>query len=298
MIVKKNDATLRYYSFFVYFNPFIELREWAEIEANAQQYFLDFLNHNDYGDDLPSINFNFLVENEIDVNKQDDHISLSTHFGIPPFARLSAHLDYITFNDASDELKYKITLNGILFLLNYWKNNLKVPKGTPLEKIIRDYENRLKNDNLLYAGDVYIKFNKPLKFYFMRHHFYGLNENDILFNTNDIETYLNNNLYKSNFGKSIDKIYFSYDIFDFDEQKEYIEVDKKYKYGRNKDLCIMEQYDSQLLIDKTKAEQIKYLRGGILKAIERIETMKPKPKEFNAKEFYKTIDNLLNKYEI
>jgi hypothetical protein len=41
--------------------------------------------------------------------------------GIPKVARLAVHFYYEYFKSASEELKYQIVLNGILFLLNYWK---------------------------------------------------------------------------------------------------------------------------------------------------------------------------------
>jgi hypothetical protein len=73
-----------------------------------------------------------------------------------------------------------------------------------------------------------------------------------LFDTNNIEKYLNNNLYNIDFGKSVKNLYFSYDIFDFDNQghEQYIDNEKTYQYGKNKDLCIMGQYDSKLFYQK------------------------------------------------
>ena len=74
-------------------------------------------------------------------------------------------------------------------------------------------------------------------------------------------------------------------------------MEKKYKYGRENDLSIMQQYDSNLFMDKTKYEQIKCFDNGILEAINRIETMERKPKGFNVKEFYNVMNKLLNEYE-
>jgi hypothetical protein len=242
------------------------------------------------------------VEKEIYFNKQDDVISTPTYLGISKQARLSVHIDYEYIHCVSEEIQYKLTLNGILYLLKYWKENLKIPKGTPLDEIINNYKNKLMQDNLLDETNekAFIKINNPFRFAFMLNHFYALKRNrHILFDTNDIEKYLNNNLYNIDFGKSVKSLYFSYDIFDFDNQghKKYIDTEKKYQYGKNKDLCIMEQYDSKLFYQKTKYEQIKYLHNGMIKAIDRIKDMQRKPKYFDVEKFYAYIDDLMNKYE-
>lgn len=298
------DKTLKY-STFVEFNPFVRSTEWDKLATMAENYFLDFLNAKDYGENIITTNFYFFVEETVDFNNQNDFISTSTYLGITKKARLTVHFDYEYFKNSSDELKYQILLNGILFLLNYWRNNLKIPKNMPLDEIINDYKNKLATEKLLNGNieNVYIKINNPFRFVFVLHNFNGIVfdkiENNIKNYTEEIEKHLNNNLYKYNFGKSIKDIFFSYDIFNFNnsEYKQYIDNEKKYQYGKNKDLSIMEQFDSNLFEGKTKYEQIKYLHNGMLAAIDRIETMNRKPRDFNVKEFYKVIDNLMNEYE-
>jgi hypothetical protein len=298
------DDTLKY-STFVEFNPFVRNTDWDKIATMAENYFLKFINAKDYGENVISTRFVFLVEKEIDINNQDDFISTSTYWGITKNARLTLHLDFNYFTNASKELQYQIVVNGILFLLNYWKNNLKIPKGTPLDEIICDYKNKLAADELLNDSieEIYIKIKNPFRFEFMLYNFHETVchkiEDEIKNYTKEIEKYLNNNLYKYDFGKSINQIYFSYDIFDFYNSKyeQYIDNKKEYKYGKNKDLSIMEQFDSNLFEDKTKYEQIEYMQKGMLEAISRIELMKRKPKYFNVKYFYEIIDNLMNKYK-
>ncbi|MDR1317121.1 MAG: hypothetical protein LBK13_09640 [Spirochaetales bacterium] len=295
-----NDINQKYYSFFIHFNPFLRSTAWDKTAERAQKYYTSFLNEDDYGD-LISMTFNFFIEEKADIDKQNDYVSVSTYMGIPPGARLNVHIDYEYFINSPDEIKYKTAVNGILFLLNYWKDNYKIPKNNELEKLIINYQNRLQADNLFDGNlkNTFIKINNPFRFNFMKHFFYGIKEKEILFDTNDIEKYLNNNLYKNNFGESINKLFFSYDIFDFENQghKQYIDNEKKYSYGKNKDLCIMEQYNSRFFKDKTKYEQIKYLHTGMMEAIERIKDMKRKPKDFNVEGFYETLDKLMNGYE-
>ena len=299
----RNDLTLRYYSFFVSFNPFTSPADWEWIADKAQKYYVDFLNTKDYGDNLMSTTFNFLIEKEIDFNKQDDYISTSSYLGIPKTARLTLHINYDYFFKCNDYEKFRLTINGILYLLKHWNANLKVPKGNPLENIANELSELLIKENLILSDSeipkAYIKVINPFRFSFMKHHFEDLNEKQILFNTNQIEKYLNNNLTNIDFGKSINKVYFSYDIFNFNSKnaKDYIDEEKKYQYGREKDLCFMEQYDSQTFLNKTKYEQVVYLHQGLLKAILRIKEMKRKPKYFNVDKFYITIDKLMTDYE-
>jgi hypothetical protein len=287
------------------FNPFLRNTEWDGLATLAENYFLNFINAKNYGENVITMKFNFLVEKEPDINKQNDVISASTYLSVPKTARLTVHFDYEFFNNADDELKYQMILNGVLFLLNYWRNNLKIPNGMPLDEIINDYKLKLKTENMLNESieNVYIKVVNPFRFEFILFNFNGIIfdkiEEDIKIYTDEIEEHLNNNLYEYDFGTSVKTVYFSYDIFDFDNQKykQYIDNEKKYQYGKNKDLSITEQFDSNLFENKTKYERIKYLHSGMLDTIERIETMKRKPKDFNVKEFHKAIDNLMNEYE-
>lgn len=306
-MIMQNDVSLRYYSFFVHFNPWLRENEWVSVGDKVQDYYVQFLNRHDYGDDLLSVTFNFIIEKEVDVDKQNDNVSVTSYMGIPPSARLCLHLDYNIFTNASEDERYKIALNGILFLLKHWLKYLKIHKNTPLEGIIEDYTASLHTDNLYLPEEktswAFIKIINPFRFNFMRYHFLGLRDKHILFNTNQIEKYLNNNLYRIDFGKSINTVYFSYDILDYDRQDidKYIDNEKKYQYGKSKDLSIMEQYDKSLFYDEfleiSKYDQVVYLHKGMLEAISRIKEMKRKPKDFDVDKFYMEIDRLMTQYE-
>jgi hypothetical protein len=128
----QNDLTLKYYSFFVFFNSFEGESTWSSTANQAQSFYVSFLNQKDYGDNLMSTTFNFLVDKEVDFDKQDDCISTSSYLGIPKMARLTLHFEYDYFQNCDDTEKYRLTLNGILFLLKHWESNLKIPKGNPL----------------------------------------------------------------------------------------------------------------------------------------------------------------------
>ena len=299
----QNDLTKKYYSFFISFNPFQRENGWENIADKAQSFYVNFLNEHDYGDNLMSTTFNFLVEKEIDFNRQDDYISTSSYLGIPKTARLTLHFEYNYFQNCDDANKYILTLNGILFLLHHWNDNLKIPKGNPLTEIIKDFTELLKNEKYLLGHEIkskaFVKLTNPFRFTFIQHHFQGIKEKEILFNTNQIERFLNNHLRIADFGKSINRVYFSYDFFNFESKvaKTYIDHEKKYQYGKDKDFSFMEQYDSQLFLNKTKYEQVAYLHKGLLNAILRIKEMKRKPKDFDVDIFYNEINRLLTDYE-
>lgn len=169
------DKTLKNTTF-VEFNPFIRYTDWDKIATMAENYFLKFINEKDYGENVISTRFVFLVEKEIDINNQDDVISTSTYLGISKVARLTVHLDFAYFTNASEKRQYQIVVNGILFLLNYWKNNLKISKDTPLEEIIQDYKCKLVVDKLLDENieKVCIKVKSPFKFTPILHNFNGI----------------------------------------------------------------------------------------------------------------------------
>ncbi|NDV93889.1 hypothetical protein D0T84_03015 [Dysgonomonas sp. 521] len=300
----KNDTSLRYYSFFVHV--------WQRVKGKplgdkVQAYYVDFLNRHDYGDNLLPVTFNLFIEKDIDVDKQDDNVSVSSYMGIPPTARLNVHIDYDYYANADETERYKAALNGLLYILRYWLKYLKQHKSTPLERIIEDYTDTLRADGLLLSEDVikkiYIKIITPFRFHFMNYRCQGIREKQILFNTNHIEKFLNNNLYKIDFGKSVNTVYFSYDILDYARQDidKYIDNEKKYQYGKSKDLSIMEQYDKNLFYDEffdiSKCEQVAYLHKGMLEAIFRIKDMKRKPKDFDVDRFYAEIDRLMTEYE-
>jgi len=296
----ENDKSLKYYSFFVKCNPFVQYTEWDKITEKAQKYFVDFLNEKDYGDGIMATTFYFFIEKEIDLNKQHDNISTGSYFGISKSARLNLHFDYDFFIKTTEENKYKMILNGILYLLKYWHDNLKVPKENTLKEIIDDFRIKLQKDKFFTENiEQHItKFSNKFRFYFMKHTIYGLKEKHILFEINDIEKHLNNNLYKYDFGQSVKELYFSYDIFDFDNKghQQYFNQDKDYGYGKRKDLIIVEKYDCKLLFEKTKLEQLEYFHKGLLKSIERIAEMKRKPKDFNHIMFLDVIDKLMKEY--
>ncbi|MDR2152547.1 MAG: hypothetical protein LBO72_06990 [Helicobacteraceae bacterium] len=266
----------------------------------AREYYIDFLVSRDNDDEIVLSDFLFFAEKEIDFNKQNDIVSNSQQFGLSKRARLTLHFDYDLFSEADDTRKYKIVLNAILYLLNYWLYNLKIPRGVRLDKTIDEYQKRLKADNLFdkTLQEVYIKLDNPFRFSFMRHHFCSINKEDIFFDTNDIEKYLNNNLYKHHFGESIKETFFYYDIFDFGDPRylSYIDGAKTCKLGNDYDLYLIEQYDSQIFKDAAKKEQINYLSEGILNAVKRMEHAKQKPKAFNVDKFYKTLKELMRKY--
>ena len=195
----QNDLTKKYYSFFVSFSSFEKESSLENISDKAQTFYVNFLNDHDYGDNLTSTTFTFIVEPEIDFNRQDDYISTSSYLGIPKTARLTLHLEYNYFQKCDNTEKYILTLNGILLLLNHWNENLKIPKGNPLPEIIKDFTNLLKVENFLLSDDIkskaFVKLTNPFRFSFMQHQLHGIKEKEMLFSIGQISKFLNNQLF-------------------------------------------------------------------------------------------------------
>ena len=136
-----------------------------------------------------------------------------------------------------------------------------------------------------------------------------------LFNWKEIEKYLNDNLYKYDFGESVKELYFIYYILDFNIEgnKKYIDNEiQKYKYFQNQKIMdIIKIFDAKKMkkcikprnknkkhwTKCTKEDQIKYLHKGMLEAINRIDAMENRPKDFNVEYLYEIIDKLMNDYE-
>lgn len=278
-------------------------KEWRSIRSKLEEFCYNFtclLNISE--DNLIPIKFKFYIEKEIEFYKQKDYISTSNAFGIPKQVQLTINIDYKIFDESDDKTKFQILLNGILYLLEFWKINLKIPKNVKLEELINCFRVYLKEQNqyldINNLESVYIKSNNNFRITFDNHIFKDIEEKEIFVDFENIENYLNNNLHNTSYGKSVREIFFSYDIFDFYSPKkdEYKDNNKDFLYGRNKDLSIMEQFDTNYLLYLESKEQFEYFKEGILNAILRIKEMKRKPKFFDVDKLYIDLKKLLDEY--
>ncbi|GEM_PF-6125349 len=307
--MEHNKPSGRYHAFFILFNPSEEVTPWDDVENEAVDFFLEFGNQGDYGT-IPSTSLHFFLEEEMDLSKQEDNIQTIPMIGFPPTILLNLHLNYKIFTQADKETQLKITLNGILFLIRYWKENLKVPNNVPIFSLATRFADHLKAKGLLIPEeewkDLYFKAKQAFRFRFANDHKDGLQKEQILFDTREIENLLTNNLSNINLGSSVKECCFLYDIMDLnqpDAHKNYLKEKKKSSYGRNKDLLIAQLYDSNhFLFDEQgepqdKKGQIQYFHKGILKAIRNLQETRRKPKDFNLELMYAEIDRTLTEYE-
>lgn len=290
--------------FWIYVNPPYGAKNsvWNNIGADLEKFCYKFTCMNDFGESMISTKFHFYIEKKVKLFKQDDMVSTSTYLGNPKQARLNIHLNYEHFEKSDIESKFKILSNGILLLLNFWRKNLKIPKDLDLEKIIIEYKKYLKEQakycDFNKKNNIYIKSNNLFRISFQNHLLKDIEESEILIDIEEIEKFLNEKLNNITFGKSIKQLYFSYDFFDFYSPKtiEYKDKEKKYQYGKDKDLSIMEQFDTNFILYQSKTEQLEYFKKGILNSILRIKEMKRKPKDLDIEKLHLEFDKLLNEY--
>ena len=302
--MKKENIEPKY--FWIYINPphGAKNSEWNNIGADLENFCYDFTCLYDFGESMISTNFNFYIEKEVEMFKQDDMVSTSTYLGIPKQTRLNIHINYEKFEKSDLESKFQILSNGILQLLNFWKSNLKIPKDINLDKIIVEYKNYLKVQEKYCdfgeTNNIYVKANNLFRISFQNHLLKDIEKSEILIDIEEIENYLNDKMNNTTFGNSIKQLYFSYDIFDFYSPKtaEYKDDEKKYQFGKDNDLSIMEQFDTNFILYQSKSAQLEYFKDGILNAILRIKEMKRKPKDLDIEKLHLKFMKLLNEYII
>jgi len=273
-----------YDSFFVFINPFLPTTEWDSVALAAQRYFRVFLSKFNYGEKVISTRFDFFIEPKVDLNRQADSVSTSTHLGITKGTRLCVHIDSSSFEKLNENERVKLLLNGILYLLKYWTDFLRVPEGTPLEQMVADFTSTLANDGLFETSDRYkeiiIKAINPTRFSFIRHKIESISESELLFDESDLEKEINNRLFNIDYGKTIESIYFSYDIVHSDIS-DLINKDIVFKFGRYQQMVITKQFLSKQFIGKSIQEQQLVLATGILESLDAMAQKSPSRVDFN-----------------
>ena len=277
-----------------------------EVVKKIQKYIMDFINKMNYGKiTISSALSNYYISERIFIDEYSGNI-----------------YNKMIKADTS-ELKCQIALNGILYLINYFHDNFSVPESIPLQQIINDYRKKLIKDNyfvdeIFKIGKVYVGIYDSFR-NFKIHVLQWWSDFELdyecLFKKEEIEEYLNDNLYKYDFGESVKDLYFLYYILNFNIEKNKIYIDNEiqaYKYLQNKKFmeirgiydakkmtkCIKPRNKNKKHWTKcTKEDQIKYLHKGMLEAINRIDAMENRPKDFNVEYLYEIIDKLMNDYE-
>jgi len=111
---------------------------------------------------------------------------------------------------------------------------------------------------------------------------------------NDFEDFINQRLLGLEFGPSVTKYFWGFELYRFDGAfAQFFSNDiESWKYSR-KWLVTNSHFDWNIVKGLNKNELIQELKKELLAAINRIETMKRKPKEFNNLEFKHAIEKII-----
>ena len=115
---------------------------------------------------------------------------------------------------------------------------------------------------------------------------------------NKIQDFLNNELSGKTYGKSVRQFDFGYEISDFQGCiKPWKATANLKRYGtKYKRILVVKQFDYGHLRGKTHLEQFNILKSRIIEAINDIDKLNRKPKDFDVVAFRSTVDNLLSQY--
>lgn len=289
--------TLQNYRCWFLINQNIKEREFETLEQRAANTFLDFIADKGYGDDIGLLRFDIYVEPKVNFGHQTDSIYSGC-------AHLSAHIDKELFDKADDDYKVKLLLNTSLVLVKYLSQRVSLPKDFQADNLVADFKMFLETNALLLSqteiDKTIIKPFDTTRFQFVITTTWEVKDKDIHFNLNDIADFINNKLAGQTFGTSVRKFDFGYEIFDFkgDFAQFREQTANLRRYGtKYKNLLVVKQFDYRQIKDLDKKKQFNLLKTKILEAISDIEKLNKKPKDFDRKRFYDTMENILTSYD-
>ncbi len=239
----------------------------------------------------------YTIEPEVNIGRHID-------FSGKCHAHLSAHINYEKFVSADSTQRHVYLLNAALILCKYLATKLVSPKHFDIITFINDYTKFLDSHSLLLTdenvAEIVIKPFETTKFLFIVTSTSEVKDKDIHYDLVKIQDYLNNNLPGKTFGNSVQEFQFGYEISDFQGyMKPWTQTANLRRYGaKNKYLLIVKQFDYQKLKNKTHLEQFNMLKGKILEAINDVDKLNKKPKDFDKQLFQDTIEGILTDYSI
>jgi hypothetical protein len=276
-------------------NQHIQYRPFVPDQNAAVDTFVKFLADKDYGKSVRLFRFDIYVEPEVNFGHHRDAIYTGC-------AHLSCHLHYDKFVSADSTQRHKMLLNADLVLCKYLAEKIPLPKKYDASKLVQDYTQHLKDTSLLFTdlecSETIIKPFETTKFNFVVTTTAEVKEKDIHYDLMKIQDFLNTRLVGKTFGKSIRQFDFGYEIADFQGfLKPWAETANLRRYGtKYKNLLVVKQFDYRKLKGKTHFEQFVILKSKIIEAIDDVDKLNKKPKDFNKEAFRLTIDKLLAEY--
>ena len=120
-----------------------------------------------------------------------------------------------------------------------------------------------------------------------------------LFDINHLEDYLNRNFSKKDYGESVVRYFFGFELYKFDGGfAQFFNDDIESWKFKNKWLVTNAHFDWNKMIKLNRKEVFEVMKVEFLNCVDRIENMVRKPKNFDNKAFRKDLEIVLNEYEV
>lgn len=276
-------------------NPNKGKSKFEELEQQVSNLFLNFIEDKNYGIEINSFQFDIYIENKVNYEIQKDSLFMG-------FAHLSSHIDKKIFEDSDESGKIKLLLNASLLMIKYLAEKMALPKTFQSKIFFKEYKADLSKSKFLIRHDdkTIVKQFDPIGFKFVVTSSLGIKEDKIYYDLNEIQRFINTKLAGQTFGTSIKYFYLGYEIFDFTrDHANFMEpminlkrFGKKFNY-----LLMVKKFDYNKLKDVTATDQFKILKDTILEAINDVDQLDKKPKDFNKNKFLISMEKILTQYE-
>ncbi len=115
---------------------------------------------------------------------------------------------------------------------------------------------------------------------------------------NDLEDFISKNLENKDYGLSVDKFVYGFELFKFNGSFAQFFKDKYVEIWRHsvKSFITNSSFDWELVKDFNEIQTLKLIQKEIVSSINRIDNMKRKPKDFDYKRFALDINLILSEY--
>ncbi|RYD80135.1 MAG: hypothetical protein EOP53_08540, partial [Sphingobacteriales bacterium] len=125
------------------------------------------------------------------------------------------------------------------------------------------------------------------------------NGNFTIINLNNLEDFLNEKISERNYGQSVIKYSFGFELYKFDGKFAPFFSDEWESWKtKNKWFVTNAHFDWNELNHLGKEEAFELIKNRFVKSVDRIENMKRKPKDFNYKLFRNDLKLYLDEYEV
>jgi hypothetical protein len=277
-------------------NPNNLEREFQTFELSASKKFLDFIGDKDYGKGVKRFRFDVYVESPVNFGRHTDSVYTEC-------AHLSTHIDKLIFDKAADDQKVKLLLNAALLLTNYLAANVPLPKDYQADRLHTDFSKYLAKHSLLLQqseiDQAFVKHFDTTRFLFRRTETVEVDKSNIYFDLNDIQDFINNHIAGKTFGKSVRTIDFGFELYDYNGGfAAFLKQTENYKrYGtKHKNYLVVKHFDYSQIKNLDGKQQYQLLKSKILEGINDYDDLKRKPKDFDKKGFYDTMESILTDY--